>query len=278
MTISDHPTLSAYYDLIKNVYVYSHMKPFLKDPERQKLEYFFIITVSVILIILILCVAFKILVLFIYFLLIQTTLNFVRFICAVSKNKCNIFFWKKVKSACNRLSKIFKKLYTYNFYAFDRYYIGGLYIACYLLYLYVNFYFMLIIRAEIEEERKSDTFILIHFLTFQVNILIELICVSFYNIRSMVKQFIVGLAFYGLFNGIVLIVFAYQQLFINIYGTYDYDEPRRFANLILNAFMLIVNINSLRKLKNYDANSKNIIFITFPLNRASIFSNYYRKI
>lgn len=256
MRIINESTFLDYYEFIKNVYIFSQVKPFLKDTERQKFEYFFIITVSTIIIILIFFVLFKIFVLCLYFLFLQSLLNFTRFIRAVYKSKCNIILSRTIKNACYRYGKIFKKLYTYNFYAYDHFVLGGIQVIFYLSYLCLNLFFMFNLTSELENESKRPSYVLIHLLAFQSSILIEAICISFYNIRNMRKQFFLGISFFVLLNTIIYIAFLFQQLFTNTYGIFEHDEPRRILNILLGCIMMTMNIATSVKLCKYNVNSK----------------------
>lgn len=256
MSIINESTFSDYYEFIKNVYIFSQVKPFLKDTERQKFEYFFIITVSTIIIILIFFVLFKIFVLCLYFLILQSLINFTRFIRAVYKNKCNIIISRTIKNACYRYLKIFKKLYTYNFYAYDHFVLGGVQVIFYLSYLCLNLLFMFNLTSELEKESKNSSYVLIHVMAFQSSILIEAICISFYNIRNMRRQFFLGVTFFVLFNILIYLAFLFQQLFINTYGIFEHDEPRRILNIVLHFIIMTMNIATSVKLCKYDVNSK----------------------
>ena len=255
-SIIHHEIIGDYYDLIKNVYVFSHMKPFLKDINRELSEYAFIYCVLVIISVLTAAVLFKIVVIFIYFFLIQAIANLVSFCCSLAKAKCKINFCVNFKAGCIYIGKLFKKLYTYNFYAFDNTFAGTVFVISYFLYLIFSIMFVFSIMNQIENEEKTNWFYICHFLTFEFNLLVEIMCVSFYNLRNMKKQFFLSLGYFILLNFLIIVTLLFQRLLINVYGVFEKDEPRRVINLIFNLLFLVMYLTTILKLVKYDVNSK----------------------
>lgn len=256
MSFIEQQYLLELYDLIKNIFVYSHMKPYLRDKERQMYEYIFINAIRIIILILTLGVLFKTLIICLYFLLIQTLLNTIRFITKIPKTKCNIFICDTVKSIFLYFGKIFKKIYTYNFYEFQSILGGIFFVVIFCIYLFTNVLFMFIISDEIENEIKSKQFIIIHFLVFETNILLELICITFYNIRHINKQMRLVIGYFIFVNGSVMLMFYIKRLWINNDGFIEGDIPRRIMNLIFNVMFCLINIINFRNIAKYDVNSK----------------------
>ena len=111
-------------------------------------------------------------------------------------------------------------------------------------------------------------------MAFQSSILIEAICISFYNIRNMRRQFFLGVTFFVLLNILIYLAFLFQQLFTNTYGIFEHDEPRRILNIVLNFIIMTMNIATSVKLCKYDVNSKKFILYLY---RESISCTFYRE-
>ena len=260
-SIIQNEIIGDYYDLIKNVYVFSHMYLYLIDTKRQSIEYNFIRAVLIIISILAVAICFKIVVIFIYFFLIQAITNLISFLCTLCRSKCKVPCCSNVKGAFIYFIKLFKKLYTYNFYAFDSTFVGTFLVVSYFLYLISTITFSALIIQEIESEIKSNFFYVCHFVAFQFNILMEILCVSFYNLRNMKKQFFLSMGYFFLLNLLIIITLMFQRLLVNVYGIFEKSEPRRILNIVFNFFFFIMYTTTIIKLILYNVNSK--IILTF---------------
>ena len=260
-SIIQNEIIGDYYDLIKNVYVFSHMYLYLNDIDRLTIEYNFIRAVLIIISILAVAICFKIVVIFIYFFLIQAITNLISFLCTLCRSKCKVPCCSNVKGAFIYFIKLFKKLYTYNFYAFDSTFVGTFLVVSYLLYLISTITFSALIIQEIESEIKSNFFYVCHFIAFQFNILMEILCVSFYNQRNMKKQFFLSMGYFFLLNLLIIITLMFQRLLVNVYGIFEKSEPRRILNIVFNFFFFIMYTTTIIKLILYNVNSK--IILTF---------------
>ena len=260
-SIIQNEIIGDYYDLIKNVYVFSHMYLYLNDIDRLTIEYNFIRAVLIIISILAVAICFKIVVIFIYFFLIQAITNLISFLCTLCRSKCKVPCCSNVKGAFIYFIKLFKKLYTYNFYAFDSTFVGTFLVVSYLLYLISTITFSALIIQEIESEIKSNFFYVCHFIAFQFNILMEILCVAFYNMRNMKKQFFLSMGYFFLLNLLIIITLMFQRLLVNVYGIFEKSEPRRILNIVFNLFFFIMYTTTIIKLVLYNVNSK--IILTF---------------
>ena len=261
-SIIQNEIIGDYYDLIKNVYVFSHMYLYLNDIDRLTIEYNFIRAVLIIISILAVAICFKIVVIFIYFFLIQAITNLISFLCTLCRSKCKVPCCSNVKGAFIYFIKLFKKLYTYNFYAFDSTFVGTFLVVSYLLYLISTITFSALIIQEIESEIKSNFFYVCHFIAFQFNILMEILCVSFYNQRNMKKQFFLSMGYFFLLNLLIIITLMFQRLLVNVYGIFEKSEPRRILNIVFNFFFFIMYTTTIIKLILYNVNSKIILIFS----------------
>ena len=239
-SIIQNEIIGDYYDLIKNVYVFSHMYLYLIDPQRQTIEYKFVLAVLIIISILAVAILFKVVVIFIYFFIIQAITNLISFLCTLCRSKCKVPCCANVKGAFIYFIKLFKKLYTYNFYAFDSRFVGTFLVISYFSYLFFTILFSGLIIHEIQKEDKTNFFYTCHFCAFQLNILMEILCVSFYNMRNMKKQFFLSMGYFFLLNLLVIITLMFQRLLVNVYGIFERDEPRRTLNIVFNLFFFIM--------------------------------------
>ena len=260
-SIIQNEIIGDYYDLIKNVYVFSHMYLYLNDIDRLTIEYNFIRAVLIIISILAVAICFKIVVIFIYFFLIQAITNLISFLCTLCRSKCKVPCCSNVKGAFIYFIKLFKKLYTYNFYAFDSTFVGTFLVVSYLLYLISTITFSALIIQVIESEIKSNFFFVCYLIAFQFNILMEILCVSFYNQRNMKKQFFLSMGYFFLLNLLIIITLMFQRLLVNVYGIFEKSEPRRILNIVFNFFFFIMYTTTIIKLILYNVNSK--IILTF---------------
>ena len=136
---------------------------------------------------------------------------------------------------------------------------GTFLVVSYFLYLSSSITFSAMIIHEIEVEDKTNFFYICHFCAFQFNILMEVLCVSFYNMRNMKKQFCLSMGYFFLLNLLIIITLMFQRLLVNVYGVFERDEPRRVINIVFNLFFFIMYITTIIKLLLYNVNSKTLI-------------------
>ena len=89
----------------------------------------------------------------------------------------------------------------------------------------------------------------------------EILCVAFYNMRNMKKQFFLSMGYFFLLNLLIIITLMFQRLLVNVYGIFEKSEPRRILNIVFNLFFFIMYTTTIIKLVLYNVNSK--IILTF---------------
>ena len=75
-----------FYDYMKSIFIYSHVRTYLIDPKRQAIEYGFDIALFSIAVVFVLISLFKLLVIIIYFFCVQALPSFIKFIKMSCKN------------------------------------------------------------------------------------------------------------------------------------------------------------------------------------------------
>ena len=172
--------LYNYYDYIGAIFIYSHVKTFLIDPTRQRLES---IGDGILLVFTFLCflaVIFKFIVIFFYFFLYQTTAAFFGFMASLKRVKCKMNFWLSFKSGFFFVLKNLKRVFTFNFNLYQNWIIGVSMVASYFFYLITSTVFFWQNRLHAEDAEKSESYMGWFYLHFESILLIQLLCCSFY--------------------------------------------------------------------------------------------------
>lgn len=151
----------------------------------------------------------KMLVIFIYFFIINLTYNIFQFIIHLFKKRCMVNCSLEIKESYEFLVKIIKKFYTYNFYSFENKLFGWLIVPIYILYLLFNIEFSTGFINKIQDKNYQDRIdIIMNILAFEFNLFIEIICVTMYITRNFKKQFIIIISsFVGLNLLVIITVF-----------------------------------------------------------------------
>ena len=244
------------YDFSKSVYIFSHMKTNLVDSSVQTVELTAIYLLIFISAIIFFFFTIKTLIILVYFICLQALISFIRFIKMLFKTKCNINFKTSCKNSLMFLGKVFKKIYTFNFYIFYTKYINFFMIISFWVCLFANFRFNLLNRKYIEEPEKDESFLYNFFLTFQINLLIELICCTFYSHRNMIVSSLLAFGYYIVINSIILVSFYFVRRKEYLYGAYLLEEPQRILNIILFFILFVLKVNCLYKIIKFDKQSK----------------------
>ena len=123
-----------FYDYVKSIYIYSHIKTNLIDKERQPIEKLTNILLGIITLGFIIAFCFKILVIFFYFIFVQAFSAFIKFIISIFRTKFQLNFCSSFLNAMYYLGKVFKRIYTFNFYLFHNITIGTIMIFSYFFF------------------------------------------------------------------------------------------------------------------------------------------------
>lgn len=255
MTDSDPYVFLDLYDIANNLYVFTHIKPIIKDKDREALEFKFCIAITIVICLIFVFTLIKFLVILIYFFIVQSLLNFARFIVSISRTKCKMNFCLALKSGISFIFSISKKLYNYNYYSYDNVFIGLIFIVFYHGYLISTGIFAYQVSKYAQYEKELN-FKILHFVTFQFNIIIEVLCISFYNIRGLAKQFYVSFGMIIVLNVLIVLAVLFKNVLINEIGVFEKEEPKRIANLLFFFFYGILHLSTLIGLLKYDVNSK----------------------
>ena len=248
--------LYNFYDYVKSIYIYSHVKTNLKDRGRQTIEQgsnIFLVILSLSFVIL---TVFKIIVIIFYFIFIQAFSAFINFIISIFKTKFKINFYSSLKNAISYLAKVFKRIYTFNFYLFDNLFVGLVMIYSYFFFLISSCVFYFQNNDLIEDIEKPRYYMRSFYCHFESLILIQILCSSFYACRNMNIATIVSIGLFLIMNAMLIIGYYITKRIEDINGSYEHDEPQSLMNILFNAILLFLNTTSLFKCIIYNKNSK----------------------
>ena len=243
------------YDLIKNVYVYSHMDYYLINKEKQKWECIFITLLGFFLILINLVVLFKILIIVIYFFIFKIIINFSNFIITLIKTKLKINWKSYFINMLLFVKNIFYKLYFYNFYKYDNMLLSIIFLIFYLIFIFSNLIFFKYEIKEIGNKEKSHLFIISHFMSFESYLIIEITCCILYSMRNLVYQFIL-IVFFNLFINLIIII----KYYIYIISLYEpLEELNIIYNIIFCFIFMLLYLTTIINIKNQNKKSKEYI-------------------
>ena len=248
------------YDFSKSIYIFSHMKTNLVDPTVQIGETTALYTLMIISTIIFFLVTIKTMIILGYFICSQALTAFIRFIKMLFKTKCNINFQSSLKNSLMFFGRVFKKIYTFNFYIFYSKYVSFFMFFSFWFCLISNFLFNIINYRTIDEPEKGLNFLWCFFLSFQFNLLMEIICSTFYAYRNLNVSSLLALGYYTLINIILFIGFYYARRYEYLYGAYLMEEPQRVLNIILYFILFVLKANCLYKIILFNKKSKYTFF------------------
>ena len=153
--------LYNFYDYMKSIYIYSHVKTSLKDTQRQPIEKGTNISLCILACLFLIVSAFKIFVIIFYFIFIQAFTAFFKFILSIYRTRFRINFYSSFKNAIAYLGKVFKRIYTFNFYLFHNFYIGFT-----MIFSYFSFFFRVVFLLIYNYFYRS--FLLFYFLIYYI--------------------------------------------------------------------------------------------------------------
>ena len=215
-----------FYDYIKSIYIYSHVKTNLIDVERQAIEQATNIILIIISLIFVIISLFKIFIIIFYFIFIQSFTALIKFIITIFKVRFNINFCSSFKNAIFYLMKVIKRIYTFNFYLFDNIFIGFVMIFSYFFFLITSCIFYFENYHLIEYIEKPKYYMDAFYCHFESIILIQLLCSSFYACREMKTSILIGLGLFLIMNLMILIGYQMTVIVENSDGSYEFDEPQ----------------------------------------------------
>lgn len=250
------------YDFGKSVYIFSHMKTNLVDTSVQKTEKIALNILSTISAIIFFFVLIKTLIILGYFICSQAMTAFFRFVKMLFKTKFNINFKSSCKNSLMFFGRVFKKIYTFNFYIFYTKIINTFMIFSFWVCLVSNFLFNRINLFYIEKVEKEIDFLWGFYLSFQFNLLIEVVCSTFYAHPNMNISSLLALGYYLVINVIIIVIFFWARRKEFLDGAFLLEEPQRVLNIIIFFILLVLKLNCLYKIIKFDKKSK-YIFIKF---------------
>lgn len=133
---------------------------------------------------------FKTLVIFLYFFIYITFTKLLKYLINLTSIKCSFKYIKCWDSRQFNISNYFRKIYTYNFYAFENTVVGFILISSYLFFMIINITFVYFFLRNIKEDcPKKDCFMkYLHILAFLSHSFIEIFCCFYYSIKQSVGK------------------------------------------------------------------------------------------
>ena len=259
-----------FYDFTKSVYIFSHMKTNLVDTEVQIGEKAALTILNIMTGFFVFIVSIKILIVFGYFLFFQALIAFFQFIRLIFKSGGNIYWKISFKNFLHFFGRIYKKIYTFNFYIFHNRIMCFLFILIFLISIVFNFAFNIVNIAQITFPEKDDWFFFLYIATFESNLFMEIICYIFYTIKNICYGFVLAFGFIITLNIIIIFSFLYTNRYEYLFGAFVLDEPERVLNIILFSILMIIKINCIYKITKLNKESKYSLFNLY------IYLNYRR--
>ena len=244
--------INIIYSVIEKLYIYCHLKS-NSDESQEEIEedIKFDTAIMMIIICILSFTILKMLVVFIYFFIINTIINLAKFFFRLFRKKFCLNIFDEIKFGSFHLVKILKKFYTNNFYSYENKPFGAFFVATYLLFILFNLIFTFD-HAVIENNDQVLRILLI--VSFELNIFSELICCTFFLVRNFKKQFILIIISFLLLNCSILPIIIYR-IINNLYEEEFFDKTILINRLIFLIFFTTLGIFSVKVISNYDLNS-----------------------
>ena len=249
-----------FYDYMKTIYIYSHVKTNLLDKDRQYLEELTIGILAFLSISFLSVSLFKVFVIIFYFIFMQSFAALIKFIISLYRTRFKVNFCSSFQNAIQYLGKVCKKIYTFNFNLFDNIFIGLAMNASYYLFLFSSacfYYRNIILIQDIEKDLYYMHWFYIH---FESAILVQLLFASFYACRNMKISTLLGFGLDASMNAMLFLGYYINVLYENSEGTFENNEPQRIMNIIFNTILILLNGVCLFNIVLYKKNS-NIIYL-----------------
>jgi len=244
------------YDFTKSIYIFSHIKTLLVDTEVQNLEKKHLLFIKYFEFGIYVIALIKILIIFGYFIIFQASFAFANFIKLSYKSKCDISIKKFFIYFLLFFKRIFKKIYTFNFYIIQNKAISLFLILFFLINIVLNYSFIEENLEQIELIEKDDYFINLYFSSFEFYLLMELICYMFYSIRNIVHALLFAFGYFITLNIIIIFTYLYVQKYEYLNGAFMLNEPQRILNIIIFSILMILKIYCLYKIIYFNKESK----------------------
>ena len=256
-------TLYNFYDFVKTIYIYSHVKTHLIDSDRQNIEKGTNILLLIMSYIFVIVFGIKFFVILFYFIFLQAFSAFIKFIKSIIRTKCNLNFHTSFSNAMYYLGKVFKRIYTFNFYIFHNRYIGSIMINSYFFYLISSLFFYHQNIEHIEEIEKSKWYMFFFYCHFESIILIQLLCSSFYACPDTNISILLSIGLFISMNAMLFLAYLTTDIIENVDGSVEHNEPQNVMNIIFNSLFLSINVIALFKIIFHKNNCKLIFFYLF---------------
>lgn len=250
-----------FYDYMKAIYIYSHIKTKLKDKQRQDVERLTNYILFIFNILFLAIYMFKIIVIICYFIFMQAFTALIKFIKTLFKIKFNVNFRSSCKNAMIFLGKVCRRIYTFNFYIYSNISIGFIMTVSYSFYLFVSVIFVYLNESYIEDVEKPRNYMYLFYCHFESMILVQILSSSFYACHDMKSSTLISLGLFISINVIIIIGYFITEKIENVEGSFEFDEPQSIMNIIINILLLLVNGISFFKVSCYNKNCKLIFNI-----------------
>ena len=245
-----------FYDYVKSIYIYAHVKTHLIDTQRQPIEKYTNILLEILSFMFVFLSIFKIFVIIFYFIFIQALSAFIKFILSIFKTKFKISFCSSFINAMSYLGKVFRRIYTFNFYLFHNKCIGFTMIFSYFFFLIISCLFYHQNRILLGEIEKPIYYLILFYLHFESIILVQLLYSSFYACRDMKISTLISIGLFICMDAILILGYYITEVIENVDGAFEYGEPQCIMNIIFDSILLFINGISLFKIIFYNINCK----------------------
>ena len=245
-----------FYDFLKTIFVYSHVKTYLIDPKRQNYELFFDGFLLGISIVFMASEFFKIFTIYVYFFFVRTICALINFIKVLKQSKFKIDFCQSFKNGIIHFAKDSKRFCTFNFYLFENNWIGFIMIFFYLLFLISSFIFFIMNFIEIKLPEKTEGYLVMFYIHFLSFVLIQLLCTSFYACRNTKIAIISAFVIFLFLFCLTIIGYKITETLEDVVGKFEIDYPQQVMNIIYNSIFLLLNGNCFYNFWTYKKEGK----------------------
>ena len=245
-----------FYDYVKTVYVYSHLKTYLVDKQRQQIEENTLIALIFSIVIFLILSFLKLIIIFLYFLFIQALTSFCKFLKTLCKTKFNVNFCSSFRNAMSYLWKVLKRIYTFNFYVFGNKLNNFIMVGSYFFLLFSSLLFFLVNKKQLSNIEKDEYYLVLFYVHFEAIIFVHLLNASFYSKVQLTISIIYSIGLFFTMNGILFFGYFIKEIYENRYGSFEFEEPQNILNIIFNSILFLLNLNCLIRILIHKKNGK----------------------